>query len=76
MDNYKKLRGSETVYGESIKTHRFELFGKYEFDFLDDFELNYSYSNTTKIVFTDLIFIKQIKKFYFALTFKKKIFKT
>ena len=42
--NYKELRGSETVYGESIKTHRFELFGKYEFDFLDDFELNYSYS--------------------------------
>ena len=43
-DNYKNLRGSENIYGESIYTYRFELFGKYEFDFVEDFEVNYSYS--------------------------------
>jgi outer membrane receptor for ferrienterochelin and colicins len=42
--NYKKLRGSENIYGESIYTYRFELFGNYEFDFIEDFEVNYSYS--------------------------------
>ena len=42
--NYKNLRGSEKIYGESIYTYRFELFGKYEFDFIEDFEVNYSYS--------------------------------
>ena len=43
-DNYKNLRGSENIYGESIYTYRLELFGKYEFDFVKDFEVNYSYS--------------------------------
>ena len=43
-DNYKNLRGSENIYGESIYTYRFELFGKYEFDFVKDLEVNYSYS--------------------------------
>ena len=42
--NYKNLRGSEKIYGESIYTYRFELFGEYEFDFIEDFEVNYSYS--------------------------------
>ena len=42
--NYKDLRGSENIYGESIYTYRFELFGKYEFDLIEDFEVNYSYS--------------------------------
>ncbi len=42
--NYKDLRGSEIIYGESIYTYRFELFGKYEFDLIEDFEVNYSYS--------------------------------
>ncbi len=42
--NYKNLRGSENIYGESIYTYRFELFGKYEFDLIEDFEVNYSYS--------------------------------
>ena len=42
--NYKELRGSENIYGESIYTYRFELFGKYEFDLIEDFEVNYSYS--------------------------------
>ncbi|MEQ9231931.1 MAG: TonB-dependent receptor, partial [Cyclobacteriaceae bacterium] len=29
--NYQTLRGSDEVYGESIYTHRLELFGSYEF---------------------------------------------
>ena len=43
-NNYKKIRGDNKIYGESIYTNRLELFGKYEFDFLEGFELNYSYS--------------------------------
>jgi outer membrane receptor for ferrienterochelin and colicins len=42
--NYKKIRGSSEIYGESIFTYRFELFGKYEFDYIENFELNFSYS--------------------------------
>ena len=43
-NNYKKIRGDSQVYGESIYTNRFELFGKYEFAFTEGFEVNYSYS--------------------------------
>ena len=43
-NNYKKIRGDNKVYGESIYTNRFELFGKYEFAFTDGFEVNYSFS--------------------------------
>ena len=43
-NNYKKIRGDDKIYGESIYTNRFEIFGKYEFAFTDGFELNYSYS--------------------------------
>ena len=43
-NNYKKIRGDKEIYGESIYTNRFELFGKYEFAFTDGFEVNYSYS--------------------------------
>ena len=64
--NYKELRGSETVYGESIKTHRFELFGKYEFDFLDDFELNYSYSKHNQNSFYGSDFYKANQEILFS----------
>lgn len=43
-NNYKKIRGDNNIYGESIYTNRFELFGKYEFAFIEGFEVNYSYS--------------------------------
>ena len=43
-NNYKKIRGDILIYGESIYTNRFELFGKYEFAFTDGFEVNYSFS--------------------------------
>ena len=75
-DNYKKLRGSETVYGESIKTHRFELFGKYEFDFLDDFELNYSYSKHNQNSFYGSDFYKANQEILFSqFTLKRKFSK-
>ena len=43
-NNYKKIRGDSKIYGESIYTNRFELFGKYEFAFTEGFEMNYSFS--------------------------------
>ena len=43
-NNYKKIRGDSQVYGESIYTNRFELFGKYEFAFTENLEINYSFS--------------------------------
>ena len=43
-NNYKKIRGDSKIYGESIYTNRFELFGKYEFAFTEGLEMNYSFS--------------------------------
>lgn len=40
----KDLRGSETVYGESIITNRFELIGSYELPLKETIRLDYSYS--------------------------------
>jgi outer membrane receptor for ferrienterochelin and colicins len=75
-DNYKKLRGSKTVYGESINTYRFELFGKYEFDFLDDFELNYSYSKHNQNSFYGSDFYKAKQEILFSqFTLKRKFLK-
>ncbi|MEM6736696.1 MAG: TonB-dependent receptor [Bacteroidota bacterium] len=42
--NYRELRGNDEVYGESIYTHRFELFGTYEFDLMEKIKLDYSLS--------------------------------
>jgi outer membrane receptor for ferrienterochelin and colicins len=75
-DNYKKLRGSKTVYGESINTYRFELFGKYEFDFLDDFEFNYSYSKHNQNSFYGSDFYKAKQEILFSqFTLKRKFLK-
>lgn len=41
--NYRNLRGSKQIYGESIFTHRFELFGTYEM--LNNLKLDYSLSS-------------------------------
>ncbi len=43
--NYRRLRGSDSTYGESIYTNRFELFGTYELPTSEHFKLNYSFSN-------------------------------
>jgi len=41
---YRDLRGSDSVYGESIYTNRIELFGTYEFNFTENIRLDYSFS--------------------------------
>ncbi len=43
--NYKMLRGSDLIYGESIYTNRAELFGTYEFDTKVNIRLDYSLSH-------------------------------
>ena len=88
--NYKNLRGSEKIYGESIYTYRFELFGKYEFDFIEDFEVNYSYSKHNQnsyygsdyyvanqdIFFTQFTLNKKYKKhdFLYGLSIKNNLY--
>ncbi|MFK7931989.1 MAG: TonB-dependent receptor [Saprospiraceae bacterium] len=42
---YRELRGSDTVYGESIYTNRAELFGTYEFDTQPSLKLDFSLSH-------------------------------
>ncbi|MEP0987203.1 TonB-dependent receptor [Ekhidna sp.] len=73
--NYQRLRGNDQIYGESIYTHRFELFGTYEFDLSEDIRIDYSlstheqdsyygadfYKASQKIAFTNFIFEKEIK---------------
>lgn len=40
--NYRQLRGSDLIYGESIYTNRAELFGTYEFNVAENIRLDYS----------------------------------
>ncbi len=42
---YRTLRGSDQVYGESIYTNRFELFGTYALDTKANLKIDYSLSN-------------------------------
>ncbi|MEO1256762.1 MAG: TonB-dependent receptor, partial [Bacteroidota bacterium] len=42
--NYRELRGSDEIYGESIYTNRLELLGTYEFATSEDIKLDYSLS--------------------------------
>ncbi len=73
--NYKHLRGSDSVYGESIVTNRLELFGTYEFNTLPnlkwDFSLSHhdqdsyygadSYQARQHIAFSNLLWNVQLK---------------
>lgn len=43
-NDYKTLRGSETIYGESIYTNRLELFGTYELNTSELMKIDYSLS--------------------------------
>ncbi|WP_340102893.1 TonB-dependent receptor [Rhodohalobacter sp. 8-1] len=43
-DFSESLRGSNTVYGEAIRTHRFELLGTYELPVEEQVRFDYSYS--------------------------------
>ena len=72
--NYRRLRGSDQTYGESIYTHRTEFFGTYEFNFLETLRIDYSlsthdqdsyygsdyYKASQVIVFTNLIWQKKL----------------
>ncbi len=74
--NYRELRGSEEIYGESIYTHRAEFFGTYEFAGSEDFRLDYSLSHhdqdsyygadhyvaQQQILFSNLIWTKPLAK--------------
>ncbi len=42
--NYRQLRGSGTVYGESIYTNRAEIFGSYTFNTSENLKVDYSLS--------------------------------
>lgn len=43
--NYRRIRGSDSIYGESIYTNRVELFGTYELPTTADLHIDYSFSN-------------------------------
>lgn len=42
--NYQELRGSDSIYGESIYTHRLELFGTYDLPTNEHLKIDYSFS--------------------------------
>ena len=72
--NYRELRGDDEIYGESIYTNRLELFGTYEFDFVENLRIDYSlstheqdsyygadfYQASQDILFTNLIWQKSL----------------
>lgn len=72
--NYRSLRGSDEVYGESIYTNRLELFGTYEFAMSENLKLDYSlstheqdsyygadfYQASQQIIFSNLIWNKAL----------------
>jgi outer membrane receptor for ferrienterochelin and colicins len=74
--NYRHLRGSSEVYGESIYTQRGELFGTYELPTAENLRLDFSLSQHRQdsyygdafyqaeqgIAFANLIWDKQIKR--------------
>lgn len=74
--NYRELRGSEEIYGESIYTQRAELFGRYELPVSADLRLDYSasfhrqdsyygsdgYKAEQDILFANLIYQKPLGK--------------
>uniref|UniRef100_UPI004049B404 TonB-dependent receptor n=1 Tax=Fulvivirga sp. TaxID=1931237 RepID=UPI004049B404 len=72
--NYKELRGSDEVYGESIYTNRAEVFGTYQFNTSENFKIDYSlsthdqnsyygadfYKANQNIAFANLVWAKQL----------------
>lgn len=72
--NYRQLRGSDKIYGESIYTNRAELFGEYQI--LSNLKVNYSlshhdqdsyygadyYEASQDIGFTNFVWDKQLSK--------------
>lgn len=62
--NYRRLRGSDTVYGESIYTNRAELFGTYELS--NNLKLDYSFSNHLQNSYYGSDFYEAVQKIAFA----------
>lgn len=72
--NYRNLRGSDSIYGESIYTYRAELFGTYELPTEENIKLDYSashhiqdsyygadhYKAEQTIAYTNLVWNKQL----------------
>ena len=72
--NYRNLRGSDSIYGESIYTYRAELFGTYELPTEENIKLDYSashhiqdsyygadhYEAEQTIAYTNLVWNKQL----------------
>lgn len=74
--NYRELRGNSEIYGESIYTKRFEVFGTYAFNFSENIRVDYSlsthdqdsyygsdyYQANQNIVFSNFIWNKELSK--------------
>ncbi len=43
-DGHRKLRGNDSIYGESIYTKRAEIYGRYDFGRESDLHIDYAYS--------------------------------
>ncbi|MDW3193225.1 MAG: TonB-dependent receptor [Cytophagales bacterium] len=73
--NYRTLRGSDQIYGESIYTNRFEVFGSYELPVSENIKIDYSlsghdqnsfygsdfYEAQQQIAFANLVWNKRLK---------------
>jgi outer membrane receptor for ferrienterochelin and colicins len=64
--NYKKLRGNDSIYGESIYTNRAELFGTYEFDTKANLRVDYSFSHHLQDSYYGTDFYKATQNIAFA----------
>ncbi|MEX0608571.1 MAG: TonB-dependent receptor [Balneolaceae bacterium] len=77
VENYEhSLRGSDSIYGESVYTRRMELFGSYDLPFDSDFKIDasfayhdqnsfygdYHYEATQQTFFTNLIWKKSLSQ--------------
>lgn len=74
--NYRDLRGNDLIYGESIYTNRFEVFGTYELPLSENIKIDYSlsghdqnsyygsdfYEAKQQIAFTNLVWNKRLSK--------------
>lgn len=64
--NYRDLRGSEHIYGESIYTNRMELFGTYEFNMKPDIKVDFSLSDHQQDSYYGTDFYKADQQIAFA----------
>lgn len=81
--NYRSLRGNDEIYGESIYTNRFELFGTYELPVSGNLKIDYSlsghdqnsyygvdfYEANQQIAFANLVWNKELDNHQFLAGF-------